>query len=1037
MVTKFDIDKFDGKISFAIWKVHMQAVLTHHGYKKAFRGIAHKPQSTSDEDWLELDEKALATIQLFLTLEVLWEVIHETTTAGLWLKLEFLYMTKSLANKLRLKDRLYTFRMKPGTSVQDHLDEFNTILIDLENLDVDIDDEDKAYDDDVEPKSGEGLVVRGRSSDRAVEVVIVKSNSDDDVYLAIDTKKSKDELIVNSSCTFHMIPHQSWFTTYESFNVGNVYMGNNSICPVIGKGNIQVKMHDSIVRTITGVRYVPYLKRNLISLSTLEANGCKYSGEGGVMKIFKGALVLMKVIQSGGLYVLQGTVVYGTAGVATSKASLDDSKLCHYRLGYMGEKGMKYLAKKGLIKVSCNLEFYEHCVFGKQKKVSFSSGIHRTRDALDYIHSDLWGPSPVTSRGGKRYMFTIIDDFSRKVWVFLLKHKDEVFPTFKEWKVLIENQTGKKIKKLRTYNGLEFGRESFNALCRKYSIARHHTLVRMPQQNGVAERMNRTIMEKVRCMLSYANLDKDFWVEAVTTATYLINCSPHRSLDGNIPEILWSGNSVDYSNLRVFGCPVYVHVNEGKLVPRAVKCIFLGYGSGVKGYRVWCPDPKYQGKVEFEFDVENSTHTQPPFNDEHIETQDDGNMPTSPQSQPQTEYLLARDRERRQVNRPPRLKDYQCDLVAYAFSAAAHIEGCEPTNYFEAISSPECDKWVVAMEEEFKYGIPGVESKRYKARYVVHGFDQREGIDFNEVFSPVVRHTSIRVLLSIVALQDLELEQLDVKTAFLHGHLEEEIYVEQPEGFKVPGKEDHSEEDKEDMSRVPYIQACGKIHWEAVKCILRYLKGTSNIGLSFEKSRASPNEIVGYVDSDYAGDLDARKSISSYIFSHLEVEVDRLPSHILDPPSTESDNLRKSEGLQRKDKQTPEGSARTTSTVDLEEFCEKHYEKLLPIMSDKYEHGRRKKENLEEVKARLDFGEVRKRTAKAQESAYSESRTRSPRRHRRSHSPRQSSSVFTRLKRERSRSPRHDQKNKARRESNVFERLGSRGRSVSAYSDSR
>ncbi|GJW41855.1 retrovirus-related pol polyprotein from transposon TNT 1-94 [Tanacetum coccineum] len=227
--------------------------------------------------------------------------------------------------------------------------------------------------------------------------------------------------------------------------------------------------------------------------------------------------------------------------------------------------------------------------------------------------------------------------------------------------------------------------------------------------------MNRTIMEKVRCMLSHANLDKDFWVEAATTVTYLINRYPHISLDGNIPEILWSGNSVEYSNLRVFGCPVYVHVNEGKLVPRAVKCVFLGYGSGVKGYRVWCPDPKYRkiihsgditfnedviinsgkdvmpshnvgnnsidGKVEFEFNVETDTRTQTAFDDENIETQDEGNMPTSPQSQPQTEYLLARDHERRQVNRPPRLEDYQCDLFAYAFTAAAHIEECEHTNY--------------------------------------------------------------------------------------------------------------------------------------------------------------------------------------------------------------------------------------------------------------------------------------------------------------------------------------------------------------------
>ena len=96
-------------------------------------------------------------------------------------------------------------------------------------------------------------------------------------------------------------------------------------------------------------------------------------------------------------------------------------------------------------------------------------------------------------------------------------------------------------------------------------------------------------------------------------------------------------------------------------------------------------------------------------------------------------------------------------------------------------------KWIFKKTE----GIPGVESASYKARFVVRGFDQQEGIDFNEVFSPIVRHTSIRVLLIVVALCDLELEQLDVKTTFLHGNLEEEIYIRQPEGFIIPGKEDH------------------------------------------------------------------------------------------------------------------------------------------------------------------------------------------------------------------------------------------------------
>ena len=152
---------------------------------------------------------------------------------------------------------------------------------------------------------------------------------------------------------------------------------------------------------------------------------------------------------------------------------------------------------------------------------------------------------------------------------------------------MIENQTGKKIKRLRTDNGLEFCDRNFKSFCENEGIARHHTVVSTPQQNGVAERMNRTIMEKVRCMLSNSGLPKDFWAEAVSTACYLVNRSPHTSLEFKTPEEVWSGNTTDYSNLKVFGCPAYAHINQGKLEPRARKCIFLGYASGVKGYYLW------------------------------------------------------------------------------------------------------------------------------------------------------------------------------------------------------------------------------------------------------------------------------------------------------------------------------------------------------------------------------------------------------------------------------------------------------------------
>ena len=135
-------------------------------------------------------------------------------------------------------------------------------------------------------------------------------------------------------------------------------------------------------------------------------------------------------------------------------------------------------------------------MLGKQRRVSFKAAIHRTKSTLDYVHLDLWGPSRETSVEGSRYLLTIIDDYSRKVWVFFLKSKDAAFGEFKDWKTMIEKQTGKQVKRLRTDNGLEFVKDEFTSFCKKFGIVRHRTCAGRPQQNGVAERMNRTLLEK-------------------------------------------------------------------------------------------------------------------------------------------------------------------------------------------------------------------------------------------------------------------------------------------------------------------------------------------------------------------------------------------------------------------------------------------------------------------------------------------------------------------------------------------------------------
>ena len=246
---------------------------------------------------------------------------------------------------------------------------------------------------------------------------------------------------------------------------------------------------------------------------------------------------------------------------------------------------------QGLLKgaKTCKLDFCEQCVLGKQKMVKFGTAIHNTEGILDYIHTDVWGPTKTASLGGKHYFVTFADDFSRRVWVYTLKSKDEVFETFLVWKKMVEIQTGRKIKVLRSDNGTEYRNDQFSIFCKKESISRHFTVRDTPQQNGVAERMNRTLLEKVRCMLSNAGLGKQFWVEAVMYASHLINRLPSATLNGKTPFEVWSGKPVnDYDTLHVFGSTAYYHVKESKLDPRAKKALFMGVTSGVKGYRLWC-----------------------------------------------------------------------------------------------------------------------------------------------------------------------------------------------------------------------------------------------------------------------------------------------------------------------------------------------------------------------------------------------------------------------------------------------------------------
>jgi hypothetical protein len=279
------------------------------------------------------------------------------------------------------------------------------------------------------------------------------------------------------------------------------------------------------IRTLPGVLHIPGMARNLISVSKMEDAGVKTIFEKGTCRMVRGAMVLMKGVWFGTLYKLLGSTIsdgcnssivpdIGVEEEITPTVSGEKVMLWHQRLGHIGEKGLRLLHDKGMVEgmsnCSLDFDFCEHCLYGKQNRVSFPFGATRAEGILQLVHSDVFGPVSVPSMGKSMYYVSFIDDFLRKTWIYFLRKKSKVFDWFKEFKALVENQTEKRIKVLRTYNGGEFCGNEFEEFCKKCGIARKKTTPYTSQQNGVVERMNRTLMEKARCMLSGAGLGQEF-----------------------------------------------------------------------------------------------------------------------------------------------------------------------------------------------------------------------------------------------------------------------------------------------------------------------------------------------------------------------------------------------------------------------------------------------------------------------------------------------------------------------------------------------
>ena len=436
---KFEVEKFDGKNDFNIWREKMNAHLGILGLDEALKGEAKMSSSLSDKERAEMAKKARNTIILSLGDQILRKVIKETTAAGMWAKLEQLYMTKSLPNRIYLKQKFYGFKMDESLSIDDNIDVFTKLISDLETLDIEIDDEDQAifllnslpkaydhlrdtlkygretlsleevvsaaYSKELDLKAhgkgsratAEGLNVRGRTekreskgraksrsrskskfrkgkchhckepghyirecpkrkkeSDKTIEANTSDSANlsqelSEDEVLTVSPNDPRDQWILDSGCTYHMTPRRDWFLEYESLEGGTVLMGNNMSCNVVGIGKVRLRMWDGSVKVLENVRHIPDLKRNLISLGMLDTKGYSYKSQGGMLKVIKGIIVVMKGLLKQGLYVLEGATVVGESAVSLEKENV--MKLWHKRLGHMSMKGMVELCKQGVLGV--------------------------------------------------------------------------------------------------------------------------------------------------------------------------------------------------------------------------------------------------------------------------------------------------------------------------------------------------------------------------------------------------------------------------------------------------------------------------------------------------------------------------------------------------------------------------------------------------------------------------------------------------------------------------------------------------------------